>query len=670
MKTSLAAIAVVLGVLWTGSGSITTGKAELRESAVSLIARVTEARNDETRRVAVEELLKSDKVTTQAIIDALKNTDSSKARDSLVHVLSQKKDERSKPVLLNVLKDPAFSARARESAVIGLGELSRVVNRSTVGELERLYKLQNYEGVKKRLAALLRGLEPMPLKDNVYARDPSSTDMQKGLEAWAASRPGIMDVTIRGKSVLGKPILLAKITDKSVSDDDKQIVLFTSTHCGGEEIGATSLLHLTKWLLGEDETVQRIRKKIIVLIMPCVNPDGWDARRRSGRPYHSRRSKTNTAWNVYGINIYDSAYWFGEKAKVENPEGLVVKGVADEYQPDASMDVHATQRDTTMPDSTGFSWGDFNAHSFQPLIVEEMNRAMEDAGCLAERPAVDAGRIKVGTRIRNREHNYYWIGDKQTIMSYLYLRYHTLAFNCETAYDFALVARARRLLEIGTETWRNEFYPGYPSRQLGRWGISSVAAWGDTASKRRKSRIELWRKMNQIHYGGGMHHRSRERNDNRIMSLCATTTGASEEWFGNGTKNDIMARLSKHPKMNHEYLAELVKGRAVGIRTPPHYALGYKSGEVTDAPIQNGLAMRVFIPYDDAEIYDTRIDGYPVERSEVNGYIVRQGPGTIVQFNIPPKQVGDVHAVSLKYNVPRLHRQGFDQDSDWNLNGG
>ena len=29
-----------------------------------------------------------------------------------------------------------------------------------------------------------------------------------------------------------------------------------------------------------------------------------------------------------------------------------------------------------MSESTGFSWGGFNAHSFQPLIVEEMNRAL------------------------------------------------------------------------------------------------------------------------------------------------------------------------------------------------------------------------------------------------------------------------------------------------------
>ena len=666
MKKCLAIVAVI-GILLAGDGSGSADQREKQETVESLLTTVVETKDESLRKTAVEKLVKGNNTSIPLVIDALKKAKSNPAKEALVSVLSQKKDERTKTVFFEVLEDTTFSSKAREWAVDGLGELTRVVNRSSVDTLKRLLKLQKSEQVKTKLGALLAGLKPFPIKDNLFAKDPSSAEMQKGLQRWARVHPDIMDVEVRGKSVLGKPVLLVKITDEKTSDENKSIVLFTSTHCGGEEIGATSLLHLTKWLLGEGEGVKRIRERIIVLIMPCVNPDGWDARRRSGRPYHSVRGKTNTAWNVYGINIYDTSFWFGAAAAEENPEGLAIMGVAEEYHPDASMDIHATQRGGTMPDSTGFSWGDFNAHSFQPLIVEEMNRAMEKAGCLAERPAMDAGRIKIGSRIPGREHNYYRINDKQTIMSHLYLRYHTLAYNCEAAFDFAVVARARRLLEIGTETWRNEFYPGYPGRQLGRWGSTSIAAWGDTAKKRRKSRVELWRKMNQIHFSSITNVRSPGLADHKILSICATTTAASEKWIGYGTKADIMANLAKHNRIKFDYIEDFVRGLPVSIRTPPHYSLGYKSGEVTDAPIQNGMAMRVFIPYAGAEIYDTRIDGHPVERSEVDGYIVQRGPGTIVQFNIPPKKVQGLHLVSLKYKVSRLHRQGFDQDSDWDF---
>jgi len=661
------AIVAVIGILLAGDDSASPGKGNKKETVEALLTTVAEEKDETIRKKAIETLVKRDNASTPSIISALRTSTSQPAKEAFVYVLSQKKDERTKKVFFEVLQDTTFSPKAKEWAVYGLGQLTRVVNRSSVDLLNQVYNLQHSEQVKTKLRTLVNGLEPLPVKDNPFAKDPSSAEMQNGLQVWARLHPDIMDVAIRGQSVLGKPILLITITDENTSDDNKSIVLFTSTHCGGEEIGATSLLHLTKWLLGEGDTAKRIRKHVIVLIMPCVNPDGWDARRRSGRPYHSRRGKTNTAWNVYGINIYDTAYWFGAAAAEENPEGVAILQVAEEYHPDASMDVHATQRGLTMPESTGFSWGDFNAHSFQPLIVEEMNQALEKAGCLAERPAMDSGRIKIGARIRGREHNYYRIRDKQTIMSHLYLRYHTLAYNCEAAFDFAVVARAQRLLEIGTETWRNEFFPGYPGRQLGRWGSTSIAAWGDTAKKRRKSRVELWRKMNQIHFGSCTNYRSPGLTDNKIMSICATTTEVSEKWIGYGTKEDILTNLSKHKTINYAYIAEFVRGLRMGVTTPPHYSLGYKSGEVSDAPVRNGLAMRVFIPYVGAEIYDVRIDGHPVVRSQLDGYMVRRGPGTIVQFNIPPKKVGGVHLVSLKYKVARLHRQGFDQDGDWDF---
>ena len=668
VMTTQRVIVAVIAILLAGANSAWAGKGNVKEKVRSLVVTLEKEKDKAARKKAVDALLKLGSDFTPSIINALPITKSTVARDSLVFALSRKKEERAKKVLFNVLRNKkgTFSSQARESAVFGLSELTRVVNQSSLNQLKKIYNAERDNRVKAKLKKLVEGLEPFALKPNKFAKDPSSAQMHQGLNRWAKANPGIMDVTVRGKSVLGKPIVLVKITDKKTSDDNKAIVLFTSTHCGGEEIGATSLLHLTKWLLGDEKVVKKIREKVIVLIMPCVNPDGWDARRRSGRPYHSRRSVTNTAWNVYGLNIYDTAYWFGSAAKTENPEGLTILKVGEEFQPDASMDVHSAQRNGTMPESTGFSWGDYNAHSFQPLIVEQMNQALEKAGCLAERVAEDAGRIKVGSR-RRREYNFYRIGNKQTIMTHLYFRYHTLAYNCEAAYDFAVVARARRLLEIGTETWRNEFYPGYPSRQLGRWGPTSIAAWGNTAKKRRKSRIEIWQKMNQILFGGGTHYRSPTLDDNRMLSICATTTKAAQKWIGSGTKSDMLGRLSKHKAMKFDYIRGFVQGLPVSIRVPPHYSLGYKSGTVTDEPIRHGMAMRLFIPYDKAQIYDARINGHKVKQSAVHGYIVRSGPGTIVQFNIPPGKVGGVNVVSLKYKVAKHHKQGFDQDGDWEL---
>ena len=662
------AIVAVFGILLAGDGSASANQRENEETVESLIITVVEAKDESLRKKAVEKLVKRDNTSTPLVIDALNKTKSNPVKEALVYVLSHKKDERTKRVLFEVLKDTTFTANAKEWAVYGLSELTRVVNLSSIDRLNRIYKLQTSDTVKTRLRELVSELEPLPVEDNKLAKDPSSTEMHKGLQAWARIHPGIMDVAIRGESVLGKPILLVKITDEKTPDEDKSVVLFTSTHCGLEELGTTSLLHLTKWLLSDDEVAESIRRKSIVLIMPCVNPDGWDAHRNSGRSYYSKRRKGYTALNVYGVNIYDSKYVVGPSAEKENPEGMAILDVMEEYHPDAAADVHSGQRGVMVAEHSGFSWSDFNAHSFQPLIVEEMCQAVENAGFLAIRPAMDSGRIKIGSRIAGQEHDYYRIGNyKQTMTTLLYRRYHTLAYTWETGADLAVVARARRLLEIGTETWRNEFYPGYPGNQVGRWDHVSISAWGDTARKRRKSRVELWRKVNQLHYGSVIRHVSPATKVGRLMGVCATTTKGSDKWIGNGSKKVLLATAVGLEHINFRQVTEFARGLPMAVTSPPHYSLGYKTGVVSDEPVKHGMSIRLWIQYKDADISEVCIDGHTVKRSEVDGYMVRRGPGTIVQFNIPPGKVREVHFVSVGYKVGTVHKQGFDQEGDWDL---
>jgi len=667
MRTCTAIVAV-FGILMAGDGSDSAREQENPVTVKSLITTVVETKNEGLRKKAVEKLVKLDNTSIPLVIAALKTAKGKRAKEALVDVLSHKKDERTKKVLFEVLKDATFSPKAKELAVHGLSELIRVVNRSSVEPLKRIYKLQKSDRVKAKIRDLVAELEPLPEKDNKLAKDPSSAEFHKGLQGWARSHPGIMDVETRGKSVLGKPILLVKITDEKTSDENKSVVLFTSTHCGMEELGTTSLLHLTKWLLGDGEVIENIRRNIIILIMPCVNPDGWDAHRRTGRPYHSARGKTNTAWNLYGVNIYDSKYLLGPAAAEENPEGMAILNVVEEYKPDAAADVHSGQRGVMVAEHSGFSWSDFNAHSFQPLIVEEMCQALENAGFLAFRPAMDSGRIKLGSRIAGQEHDYIRIGNyKQTMTTFYYRRFHTLAYTWETGADLAVVARARRLLEIGTETWRNEFYPGYPGNQVGRWDHVSISAWGDTARKRRKSRVELWRKVNQLHFGSVVRHVSPATKVGRLMGVCATTTKASEKWIGNGTKKVLLSNAAGLKHVNFSQIAEFARGVPMAVTSPPHYSLGYKTGVVSDEPVKHGMSIRLWVQYKDADIIEACIDGHKVNHSEVEGYMVRRGPGTIVQFNIPPGKVREVHFVSVAYKVGTVHKQGFDQESDWDF---
>ncbi|MEC7556551.1 MAG: hypothetical protein VYA32_05195, partial [Planctomycetota bacterium] len=149
------AIVAVLGMLLVGTGSTRADKQENHETVESLITTVVEAEDESVRKKAVEKLVKLDNTSTPLVIAALKTSKSKPAKEAFVYVLSHKKDERTKKVLFEVLKDTTFSPKAKEWAVHGLSELTRVVNRSSVEPLKRLYKLQESERVKTKLRELV-----------------------------------------------------------------------------------------------------------------------------------------------------------------------------------------------------------------------------------------------------------------------------------------------------------------------------------------------------------------------------------------------------------------------------------------------------------------------------------------------------------------------------------
>ncbi|GIS63264.1 MAG: hypothetical protein CM1200mP2_54890 [Planctomycetaceae bacterium] len=73
--------------------------------------------------------------------------------------------------------------------------------------------------------------------------------------------------------------------------------------------------------------------------------------------------------------------------------------------------------------------------------------------------------------------------------------------------------------------------------------------------------------MNQIHFSSITNVRSPGLEDHKILSICATTTAASEKWIGYGTKADIMANLAKHNRIKFDYIEDFVRGLPVSIRT-------------------------------------------------------------------------------------------------------
>ena len=135
MKTIVTPIALIAFLL-VGIGSVAAAPDTVAEKVSALIDTLEREKDAGLRKKAAEALVKLDKRSTPLVIEALKRTKSPSARESLVDVLAQKQDERAKKVFFEVLKDDSFSPTAKERAVDGLEQLTRVVNRASVDSLK------------------------------------------------------------------------------------------------------------------------------------------------------------------------------------------------------------------------------------------------------------------------------------------------------------------------------------------------------------------------------------------------------------------------------------------------------------------------------------------------------------------------------------------------------
>ena len=471
-----------------------------------------------------------------------------------------------------------------------------------------------------------------------YLPHPSPEEVEAGLRKWETERPGSLRVEVPGRTAEGLPVLLCRVTDTSVSDEDKQVALITACHAGGELNSCTGMLHLIKWLLGDAPLAAKIRRNQIVLLMPMCDPEGY-ARRRVGNTLGG--SPYIGSWSLSGVVDPE-----------KNPEAVAIKKVMDEYQPDIHPDVHGVWMDeSTMWESTGISWGSGLCRSYIPEIPKAMDQAAEEAGFLLTHGEESEGRVRATAPVEGAGPSFYLQHAGINDCVHSYHNYHSIAFTMECGFDESLVIRLRRMLQIGNERWRGEHYPGYPANQVGCWTSMAVSAWGDTAAKRRRSRVELWRKLPQLRYGCA-HPEPR----GTMMAFCSTTAEGAA-LIADKDIVKIVGGLQDHPDFDGPALAEFVD------KTPAVNAECSGAGAQGE-PIENGLALRLLIPYRAAKITHLALNGYPLEESETDGHVTWRGPGTMVQVNIPPEKVGDLHIVTCAYEPGTERRSGFTPE-DW-----
>ena len=485
------------------------------------------------------------------------------------------------------------------------------------------------DDVAARLAQMPR---PWTAKPNRF----TLAEYEVTLRFWAEKHAGVFSFEKRGASVEGLPIYLLKITDRTVPDMDKQVALITATHSGAERTGATSVMRFAEWLLGESREAAETRRKQVVLLMPVVNPWGYEtvesnANSQGIDPYSGQRGK---AWNLDTLTLKEPA---------KAPEIAAVQSVFDEFKPDVQWDMHGVPlrwNGNQVVESCGTAYSNYSLRPWDWRITEAMIAEARKAGYGIDRGEADTQRLFFGPDMQPMADRL-WLGRPffYTAM-YGYARYHTLPGTCEVGWEESGVARLRGLMRIGNRVWDGERTAGYPVNVMkslvGQW----LVAGGRNASERRRNRIELWQRQ-----GGFTMGVLYPQTDCRVgLAVALTAKGAS---LMDADPKKFVAKLETLPDCNASAIRAFLE---VGPETKIYYEPPDRAPE--DRPLDAAFAFRLRIPYRNPKLLDLRLNGRVLQPGATDGYQRWYGDGfTQVQVNIPPEKTrgADLFVVTCAY---------------------
>ena len=458
------------------------------------------------------------------------------------------------------------------------------------------------------------------------------------LELWSRQHPRTLTLTVPGKSIQGRAVYAARLTDPDTPSEHKEHVLMTALHAGQEHSGATSVLTLMEWLLSPDPLAREVLRRQVIVAMPVVNPDSYvDWRKTTGLANAAGRDPY-TGWGVDGPS---------DPARC--PEAVAVQQVMDELQAEVHADLHGN----SLPfpgayqiESTGRAYSNIVLRPYHHEVIRLMDQAALAEGYPSDELEEDAERLFTGGTDIGIAKEKLWggvrspsaKGSSSTVGGvvkvyaalYGYNRYHTMPLASEIAWERSGFLRHRRLLRIGNETWPGEYYPGYPVRVVMKEGYNMVTAWGSTAADRRRSRIELWNKQAQI-----VHGENRPQVAGRLIYVCATSPTAKDRWLAD-TSLRAFARTT-----NSGRIRRMIEGfpDGPGQWGPTSSLMLDGSGALPASPIGHGLALRLRLPFAKARNIDLWLNDKPLQPSETDGYLHWVDRGfTYLQINIPPER--------------------------------
>jgi hypothetical protein len=476
------------------------------------------------------------------------------------------------------------------------------------------------------------------------------------LEKWSGEHKEIMTLEQLGRSREGRPVYAVTLTDPKAKDDNKEHALVTALHSGLERSATTAMMAILEWLLSGDLTAREILQRQVVICLPVPDPD---------RYIKGEVSPIYGDWTLKGPRDPKNV-----------PEAVFVQRLIDQFQPELLADIHGTNLDFEryiMFESSGTSYSNNALRPYYREIIRQMDEAALAEGFPSDTAESDAERIFFGPGLADMPSRC-WLGRPRCYGAiYAYYHFHTIVSASEVGWDRSGVLRHRRLLQIGNERWPGEYYPGYPTRVILGNTHARLTAYGQTAAKRRCSRVELWNRLGEFTFGT-LDPAVR----GKMMCVLATSAAADKTYLPDPLLKTLVQRVQEHPNMNGEVIAKFAAGWPAGQNHPePWLALQRRhaeprierqnsedSGESNHGPngIKHGACLRLRLPYQQAQITELRLNGHPLPQSETDGFLTWVARGcTYISVSLSPERLRkeDLFVVTCDYD-PREKRSRWD----------
>ncbi|MCF6286125.1 MAG: hypothetical protein L3K26_13170, partial [Candidatus Hydrogenedentes bacterium] len=334
--------------------------------------------------------------------------------------------------------------------------------------------------------------------------------------------------------------------------------------------------------------------------------------------------------------------------------------VFDRFQPDLHADIHGTSLDFEkyiMFESSGAAYSNPAVRPYHRDIIRQMNDAALEAGFPMDTGESDAERQFYGPGVSAMARKSWYGQPRYYAATYLYDHFHTLISATEVAWERSGLIRHQRLLEIGNERWPGYYYPGYPNRVIMGNTHATLVAYGQTAKARRASRLELWNRMDEFTFGTL---------DPAMVGQATAflaTSAEAETYLNDDKLGETVAKLAKHPRLNHTVLTDFFHDWPAGQNGPtPQLYVTHRvkttapaEGETPPAAasIANGASIKLRLPYPNAKLESLHLNGQDIAVSETDGYVTWNARAcTYIQVNLPPERLAkeDLFIVTCKYD--------------------